>query len=90
MIGVLANTTVVIILQYINVANPHVSTLNINTVKCQLYLKINFFKILMYSGVVRSEAQGLRWGEADSEDSMRYGYKTSIGSQVCDISSEEI
>lgn len=65
-------------------------TLNVKTVKYQLYLKMKFLKILMYSGVVRSEAQDLRWGEADSEDSTRYGYKTSLGSQVCDISSEEV
>lgn len=65
-------------------------TLHVKPVKCQLYLKIKFLKILMYSGVVSSEAQDLRWGEADSEHSMRYGYKTRLGSQMCDISSEEV
>lgn len=38
MMQVLANTIVIIILQYINVSNKHMYTLNLHAIICKLYL----------------------------------------------------
>lgn len=45
MIEVLIITTLAITLQYVNVSDQHVYTLNVHTVKCQIYFKKNNSKI---------------------------------------------